>query len=946
MQRKTFRQWTATSTKKRYLKQRHRQTVVAINAMALRCAYRTWMQRYRWRIGLYKLRILLRQARLRHVFDCWIKIATLQRQMCLWQRQRERQLCHSVLLGWRAVTADRREVGKMNTYAASMYTQKLLRKATARLKRVVRNRMVVTDMRRRHTHHLLRRLVERWCVFVEARKRDKFAIAWSRQKLCSHAFDQWCALRYREKQRSRALQRFSRRRARKLSAFGNVFTHIAVFNQVADSINFLHKKARRAVWKWYKGTRDAMKVKSIVSVVANREATRVLRDVGWAPWRAMYVWTVKKHEYEATWRYCYLQRIWVKLVDAVQRQRGSRLVHAKAMAYFSKTRMRRGFQSWLQSCAAMREKKARKDRADGLHRAHTMTRVFLMLRQNQSSAASTKVGDMHFIRRILKRWAQVVVSNKQHRRERLAKFVVRMTRLSMQLCFDQWIQVENNPENEQTVCAAPVFVLQDTQAYALEKMGAQVSVLFAITSNSTAGGKAPRDIDNEVCFRGSLARQSCQLRFGVQETTSSRGEHRQSIILKRWLLLRRDGVARKQAVKLYERSLKRASFHRLQRLVVDVKRRVRAWKIRCLRVHWQRWVQLLERKEVLRNANFYWRQFRLRRAVSTWQTRVDQAARLHYQLEVTISWRIAIARQTMFSKWQSYVEQSERYRQCARAVQWRIVGRSVWSRWRRALLQHSMNRVILRRYWDALLQVVKRRQVAKSMWRYAMIRVRLSKWLHFWHQCMEQLRERQNCMMAMVKKQQKRTMRAFFAAWSQFLLVHAFRLVRETRENRRWTRKVWDTWTLRCRVQKWIRTSQRKLLWKVFIFGLKRHAFDCQAYCEQKQWMMKKWIEFATKRRQKRKLSAYVKQLHRFHQASERVKTTRRARVFQEAWILQKQADACRQIKRDAFEAWELVARCNAHGRKKRMEKQQTLAAGPAASDHEYLLGYQDTLEC
>uniref|UniRef100_K3W9A2 Sfi1 spindle body domain-containing protein n=2 Tax=Globisporangium ultimum (strain ATCC 200006 / CBS 805.95 / DAOM BR144) TaxID=431595 RepID=K3W9A2_GLOUD len=823
----------------------------------------------------------------------------------------------------------------MNACAESVYTQKLLRKAMTRLKRVVRNRMVVTTIRRRHSHNLQWRLVERW-------KRKMFAIAWSHQQLCS--------------------RKCCQKREVRLS-----FTHWRAICKsfAAREARFLHKKARRAVWKWFTSTRDEVKVKEIVAVVANREATRVLRDVGWTPWRAMYVWTTKKHEYETAWRHRCVQRIWMKLVDAVQQQRRKRLLHVKAMAHFSKTWMRHAFQWWLHSCAAMREKKTRKDQADRLHYVHTMKRVFLIFRQNQSSAASTKVGDMYFLRHMMKRWAQLVVSSKRLRNERIVKFAAHMRRVSMHLCIDQWRQyvIARRRKRMLWVFSKWKKILESNKVHAQlyglacrirkrmlwRKWVHNCQYFSRLQATAMLMAKRHEISTMKYVFMDLWLVKVVNYGMALKKLQQLAKSTVKSIIFQRWLLLRRDGVASKKALRFYEYSLKKAKFRYLQRLVADAKCRIRAWKLRCLRAHWQRWTQMAKRKGAFRNASLHWRQFHLRRALSMWQTRVDQAARSHYQCEVAISWRIAIVKQTVFSKWQLYMEQRERYRQGSRSVEWRIVGRSVWSRWRRALLQrqrirmlqHSINCMALRRCWDAILQIVKRRQVAKSMWRYAMIRVRLSKCLHHWYQCLEQRRERHDRVMTMVKKQQQEIMKAFFAAWSQFLVVHAFRMLRESQESRRWTHRIWGAWTLHCRVQKWIRRSQRQLLWKVFIFGLKRHAFDCQAYREvrfryearlllstltqwrvewwlrgsqrrilrqQTQWVMAKWVGFATKRRQKRKLSAYMKQLHRFHQSSEPVKQTRRARVFQEAWILQKQADACRETKRNTFEAWTLYS--------------------------------------
>lgn len=217
VRRKTFRLLVAFCAAKRRLMQKYHQIALVANAVLLRGAYSTWTQRYRWQIAFKKLRTVYRQTQLRHVFHRWIKIVFYQHQLCVWQHQKDQQRCRRVFTAWCAATVDRRGRREMFARAATFSKQKLLVSMMLRLKRVAQKRAAVSELQRRHVQSMLRSHMGRWCAFVEAEKRYRFASKWSRQHQCATVFDQWCAVRSRHKRNSRVVQSFSRRRMRNLA---------------------------------------------------------------------------------------------------------------------------------------------------------------------------------------------------------------------------------------------------------------------------------------------------------------------------------------------------------------------------------------------------------------------------------------------------------------------------------------------------------------------------------------------------------------------------------------------------------------------------------------------------------------------------------------------------------------------------------------------------------
>lgn len=749
------------------------------------------------------------------------------------------------------------------------------------------------------------------------------------------------------------------------------FVHLCVISKgfARREAAFAQMKARQAVRKWFSSVQVGISTKRKCAVVAKRESARVLWEVGWKQWRSVYLMTVKQQMLEARWKQMCTRKVWKAFVKAIDHKKHIDALQERAMAHFQRQLILRLYRSWRKHCGRTRESRDAVTKADHHFKVKTLKRVFSALKEYQLDAFSSQAAESFFLHRIVKTWKYSVEVSKRQRMSKIERLSILWRHILLQWHFDRlkrFRQVRRQERCRWILRAWKKLPRLNQACCLLSHMGNKLQLwkIWCRWANRLQYAKQLRANTETVRKRHE---QTLRRHYFVErwhdkvvryrlvccklKSVDRRVSMYSSFTM--WRQLKRDEDCERRAKNAYVKMLKRRIFGRLARVVADAKSRMRGWRRRRLTVYWETWRRFMGQRTVLRDAEYHHKNFRKQRAVSRLYMHAQRSLKYHYQHKLADSWSAAVLMQNTFSTWQTFATNQERLRQCARSVEWKTSGRRSWDRWRKSLiqeqyvrvLQNMQSRALLTQVWNAMVQVTKRRQVAKSIWKYAMISVRLSKCLYFWRQYVEMRKLQQQHVDLLLKKKHKVHLQVFFAAWSQFLTVRAFTALRERRQEKRCAQICWHTWALHIRVQKLMRKANMKLMRRIFVCGIQRNAFYRQASrevrfrnetrlleqalkqwrvelwlrasqrrieLEQKESVVRRWLRFVDHRRQKRKLIAYVKQLHRLHETSEPVRFFRRQRVFEEALVLQEHVDRerRRRIKQEVFEAWQLVAKC------------------------------------
>lgn len=756
------------------------------------------------------------------------------------------------------------------------------------------------------------------------------------------------------------------------------FTHLRAITEcyAERDAALLAARTRRAVQRWFGNTQHARSSKKRSAAVAKRAATRALVDSGWKPWRSAFLLRVKMRALEALRKQRFAARVWRALRTAVERQRSSRALLREADELCARQLRVRVWRAWMQFGASARAQRSRRALASEHHRTRTLKRVLLALSTLQSSALLDQLADAHFVRRVFRGWRVCSVWSTQQRADRLQRLSRLLQRIELHACWRRF-QVFVKLRRQQRCMRMfglwkqlpRLSLARSLLAFCGSKVRLQTvwcrwrdGVRVARTLRANAAAVSAR---RELLLRRHffIARWRDRTRR-YREASHKLANARRSVLLttslRAWGQLKHRRDRERFAAESCARALKRKSFRALVQLASAARARTQSWKVRRLAAHWMLWRQFVARRRLVHAADRHWERWRRQRAVSKLQVHAHTVASLRHQRAVADAWGAAVAMQRAFSAWALVSVRQAHIRDCARALAWSAVGRRAWLEWRRALVleqyvrlaRSRANQRLLQQTWDALVQLTKRRQVAKSMWRYTLARIRLARSMALWQQyvaaCAAQTRRADD----LLSKRRRRSLQRFFGAWSQFGVVCAFAALREQREAARRTVACWRVWVVRCRVQRLRRMATRRLLRRVLVAGLRRHARQQQAArdvrdCSERRllqqalklwrvelWLrasqrridlavkdgvLQSWVRFVARRHQKRALAASTKHLRRQHAESsdEAGRCSSHRRVLQDAIAPPQQVlgRRRRRVIREVLQAWHLAARSQQRAR-------------------------------
>lgn len=700
----------------------------------------------------------------------------------------------------------------------------------------------------------------------------------------------------------------------------------------------------------------------------------------------MYLMKMKQQMFEAQWKRTHTQRGWSAFVTAIEHKKRIDASQQRAVAHFERQLMLRLYRSWGKHCTWSRERRDEITKADHHFKVKVLKRVLSALKEYHLDAFSSQAADSFFLRQAVKRWKCSVEVSKRQRVSRIERLSTLWRHIALHCHFDRFKRFRQLKRQERCrwiLCEWKKLPRLNQARSLLSHLGNKLRLWriwcgwvnrLRYAKQLRARAESVRKHSDQLVmrhyfverWRNKVARYRlacCRL-----DSVGRRVSMQSSFEL--WRQLKRVRDRERRAEKGYVRMLKRRILSRLAKMVADAKSRTRVWRRRRLAVCWGKWRRVVGRRMVLHDAEYHHKNFRTQHAVSRLRTHAQRALTRHYQHNLAASWSAAVLLQNTFSTWQTFSAKQERLRQCAHSVEWKTFGRRAWDRWRKSLIQEQHVRVLqnmqrrglLTQSWNAMVQVTKRRQVAKSIWKYAMINVRQSKCLHFWQQYVGMRKLQQHRVDVLLKKKHRAHLQVFFAAWSQFLTARAFTALRERRQEKRLAQLCWRSWMQHIRAQRLRRKMNMRLMRRIFVYGLQRNAFYRQASrevrfrnetrllehalkqwrvelwlrasqrrmeLEQKESVLRSWLRFVAHRRQKRRLAAYARQLHRLQETSEHVRFSRRQRVFEEALELQEQAteEQRRRITREVFDAWQLAAKCMQRARTKQLEIARSLRA-------------------
>lgn len=729
---------------------------------------------------------------------------------------------------------------------------------------------------------------------------------------------------------------------------------------------FLAFKARRAAQRWRRHTQHAVALTQQATAVATRATTRTLRVSGWTLWRSQFLLSMRTRTFETLRRHRFAVRVWRAFVAATESQRQTTTWRCRAAHLVAHQVRARVWRSWLRFQALAREKRRIVAQAREHHRMWTLRRVLLALSTHQSSALSAQAADAHFMRRIVREWRAVCVCSRHAetiriqqlsticRRvvlrahvQRLALFVKRRRRKRCVRVLSVWKQLLRSS----LACALLACCGRKVQLASLWwRWRAAVCQATALRKRAEVVRVRRHHLLRREFFLEKWRHRVWRYRQARTKLKRVQCHVALRLAVDAWRQLKCDCDRMRSADATYTHALKRSGFRALVQVVIRVRATVQRWQLQRLAARWQIWRQFVERRRLLRTAAHHWERLRQCRTVSKLLVHARNRGAQRQQSAVADAWAAAVLLQCVWSAWIAFVEKRVHVRQSAQALEWSGVGRRAWLEWRRALVREQYvrlardraNRMLLQTAWNALVQITKRRQVAKSMWRYTLARVRLERSVQRWQRYVEMGAQQALRARDLTDKVQRRCLRRLFSAWSQFGVMCAFAAVRAQRKGRQQTHACWRAWVVYCRVRCVRREATRKLLRQLLVVGLQRNAVQSQAarrvgrYHEVhvlrqalKRWRIELWLRTSQRAVDFRLKESVLERWRRF--AARR--QTKRASV---ASALQQQQHCClgvdirgnwrrracretlcesQQAAVDVLQAWHLAAKCQRRSR-------------------------------
>ncbi|TYZ66508.1 hypothetical protein PybrP1_002580 [[Pythium] brassicae (nom. inval.)] len=674
---------------------------------------------------------------------------------------------------------------------------------------------------------------------------------------------------------------------------------------------------------------------------------------------------MRTREFETLRSQRFAVRVWRALVAATESQRRINASRRDADRLYARRVRARAWRLWLRFKALARDKRRKLEQASEHHRTRTLRRVLLALASHQSSAVSEQVADAHFLRRAVREWRAQSACSQCARAARIQRFFSVWQRVVLRAHLQRLALFVRRRQRER--CASVLRVWKQLPRSRLaqsllaccgrkvrlasvwRRWRAAVRQATALRARAAAV-RARRDhILRRTFF---LERWRLRVIRYRQARVTLEGVLRDAVLrisLEAWRQLKRDGDRKRCAAATHARAAKRAAFRALAQAAALARARTQSWKLRSLAARWENWRRFVERRLLLHTAANHWARLRRLRAVSKLLGHAHTVAVQRHQRAVADAWGAAVLLQRVFSAWAVVAARRMLSRQSAWALTWRVVGRRAWLEWRRALVQEQYVRLargrasrrLLQQTWNALVQVTKRREVAKSMWRYTLARVRLGRCVQRWQLYVAVAARQRFRARELLDRRRSRSLARVFGAWSQFSVVGAFVALRKQRESLWRVRASWRAWVVHCRARCLRREATRRLLHRVLVAGLQRNVVRRQAarvvercHAEQvrrqvlKRWRVELWLRAAQRAVEFRRKESALQQWLRFAARRQEKRASVVAAQLQQRhsdahWRCNKQrresqqtAVSCqRRLARGVLQAWHLAAKCQKRSR-------------------------------
>lgn len=727
------------------------------------------------------------------------------------------------------------------------------------------------------------------------------------------------------------------------------------------------------IWNWYLYSQQRMRIRIAAERVTRQSSIRAMRTIAWAPWRKALAQSIKHRGILQRYRKKTMMKAWLALVHGLA-ESAHQQAQLRSVGIAWKTRQRQmAVKRWSEFSSSMKQQRMHRQDAYML-RSHHLARIGIQrwsawLQYRNTRRVQMQLSVQHSLRCIMQRWLLNVATRKDARMRIGSRIETRHRVRSLSEALVQWqIAVrENRRERSRWVFQIwRQFVFEKHRDRTLRRLARSIwerrvwriwrsSVAYELRTRANAQLVV---LSNERCMKKLVLVDVWYARALRWQRARQILQHVASCSLLihslvHWRLQTQRIRRSRQACAWFETCSKRSSFKALVAQTLGRKQRVRKWRkqYELLRA-WRVWLLFLARRRSKHLADAHFRGFWMVRAVAKWHNLTSQTMNRCHKNQIASAWHAVMLQESAIAGWKRAVHRTKHHELLTQRIQWSSIGKRSFRSWHSLLKQHEQlramaivyQRKLLRRSWDALVQITKRRQVAQAMWRYTKGRILMSKCLQAWNLC---ARLQQSCRTraeAMCVQRQRRHVGVCFHHWSKFMTIQAFVGLRKRRIAKQRVRECWRSWVICWKLAQLERTRRLKLLNHVLERGLRRHALQSQAYREVKnhcdsrllssslsRWRVEWWLSYSQRimqqsmkqtvftqwrafvqgrRHERQELRLAMSTKHSAHRSvAQTVGKTRphATQAYKQASAFQRRAVYWRQVVSRMFHAWYLV---------------------------------------